>query len=186
MGTLTFTAATNLGATSVTTLQIQRSSYTAFNALGYNDPAVGTFLSTLSTDSTYSHLLNDPVTTAQHDKVIINGALTVSAGARIVLASNGYTPSHGDVFNLLDWTSLTGSFNVGGVADGNGNGLWRTGAETGTDLDLFELGGAFRWDVSLFNSQGIVVVVAPEPSRALLLMLGLLGLMIRRRRKLAA
>jgi autotransporter-associated beta strand protein len=185
MGTLTFTAATNLGATSVTTLQVQRSSYTAFNAVGYNDSAFGSFSAGLTTDTTYSHMLNDPVTTAQHDKVVINGALTVTSGAKITLVNNGYTPTHGDVFNLLDWSTIIGTFNVGGTADGNGNGLFRTGAETGLDLNLFELGGAFRWDVSLFNTAGIVVVVVPEPSRALFLMLGLLGLMMRRRRKVA-
>jgi hypothetical protein len=182
---LTFTAATNLGATSVTTLQVQRSSYTAFNAVGYNDSAFGSFSAGLTTDTTYSHMLNDPVTTAQHDKVVINGALTVTSGAKITLVNNGYTPTHGDVFNLLDWSTIIGTFNVGGTADGNGNGLFRTGAETGLDLNLFELGGAFRWDVSLFNTAGIVVVVVPEPSRALFLMFGLLGLMMRRRRKVA-
>ncbi|MBK8094980.1 MAG: autotransporter-associated beta strand repeat-containing protein [Verrucomicrobiaceae bacterium] len=190
MGTLTFTAAATLGATSVSTLQIQRSSFTASNALGYNDIGYGTWAGNgtatgLVVDSTYSHLINDPVTTAQHDKLIVVGALTVTNGAtKIVLTNNGYTPSHGDVFNLVDWGSITGTFNVGGVADSNGNGLWRTGAETGYDLDLFELGGAFRWDVSLFNTAGIVIVVVPEPSRALLMLLGLLGLALRRRRRL--
>ncbi|MFO1436672.1 MAG: autotransporter-associated beta strand repeat-containing protein [Verrucomicrobiaceae bacterium] len=184
MGTLTFTAATELAATSVTTLQVQRATYTAFNAVGYNDPAFGSFAASLTTDPTYSHMLNDPVTTAQHDKVVVNGALTVTnGGTKITLVNNGYTPTHGDVFNLLDWTTISGSFTVGGTPDGNGNGFFRTGAETGLDLTLFELGGGFRWDVSLFNTAGIVVVVVPEPSRALFLMLGLMGLMMRRRRK---
>jgi fibronectin-binding autotransporter adhesin len=81
---------------------------------------------------------------------------------------------------VLDWVgALTGAFSVGGT-----NGL-RTGAETGTDLDLFELGGNLRWDVSQFNASGFVAVVAvvPEPSRMLLLMLGLAGLLLRRRRR---
>jgi len=183
MGTLTFTAATTLGAASVTTLQVQRSTYTAFNAVGYNDPAFGSFASSLTTDPTFSHLLNDPVTTSQHDKLIVTGGLTASTGAKITLVNNGYNPTHGDVFNLLDWTGIATTFTVGGTVDGNGNGLFRTGAETGFDLELFELGGGFRWDVSLFNTAGILVVVVPEPSRALLLLIGLLGLMMRRRRQ---
>jgi autotransporter-associated beta strand protein len=184
MGTLVFTGVTNLGAASVSTLQIQRASYTAMNALGYDDAGYSTWIGGLTTDTTYSHLLNDPVTTSQHDKIIVSGAaVTVTAGGKIVVSNNGYNPTHGDVFNLLDWVGAGLSLNVGGTAL-NG-GLFRTGAESGLDLDLYELGGGYRWDVSLFNSAGIVVVVVPEPSRALLILLGLLGLMMRRRRKVA-
>jgi fibronectin-binding autotransporter adhesin len=41
-----------------------------------------------------------------------------------------------------------------------------------------------EWDYSaLFSAGTISVIVVPEPSRALLLMLGLLGICVRRRRK---
>jgi hypothetical protein len=43
------------------------------------------------------------------------------------------------------------------------------------------LGVGQSWDTSLFNTHGVIVVV-PEPSRALLLLLGLFGLISRRRR----
>ncbi|MBN8628192.1 MAG: autotransporter-associated beta strand repeat-containing protein, partial [Planctomycetes bacterium] len=63
--------------------------------------------------------------------------------------------------NLIDWTGApTGSWNVGGLSY-NG-GLFRTGAETGTDLDLFQLGGGFLYDVSQFNSTGNIIVVQAE------------------------
>jgi fibronectin-binding autotransporter adhesin len=180
MGTLTFTGNVTLGATSVTTLQVQRASYTAMNAVGYDDVNYASWIAGLSTDATYSHLRTDSVTLFQHDQLIINGQLTVASGAMVSLLSHGYAPTHGDVFRLIDWAGLTGAFNVGGTAF-NG-GLLRTGGETGLDLELPELGGSFRWDVSQFNTMGTVMVVIPEPSRALLLLLGLLGLALRRRR----
>lgn len=184
MGTLVFTAATTFGATSNVTLQAQRASYTITGAVGYDDAAnYGGWLTGISSDLTYSHLLNDPVSTAQHDKIIVanSNLLTIVSGSKVVVTNNGYNPTAGDVFNLLDWTGASLAYNVGGTA--HNGGLLRTGAETGTDLDLFDLGANFRWDVSLFDSQGIIVVVVPEPSRALLLLLGLLGLFARRRRR---
>jgi hypothetical protein len=86
------------------------------------------------------------------------------------------TYAGGDVFNLLDWTSLTNNgFTVNGTQyDGSG--------DTGFDLDLPTLSAGMLWDTSLFLSHGVVFVV-PEPSRALLLLFGLLGLMMRRRRQ---
>lgn len=184
MGTLVFTAATTFGDTSNITLQAQRASYTITGAVGYDDATnYGAWLTGIPSDTTYSHLLNDPVMTGQHDKIIVANAslLTTISGSKVVVSNNGYNPTAGDVFNLIDWTGASLGYNVGGTSF-NG-GLLRTGAETGTDLDLFDLGANFRWDVSLFDSQGIIVVVVPEPSRALLLLLGLLGLFARRRRR---
>jgi autotransporter-associated beta strand protein len=181
MGTLTINGNATLGSTANTFLQVQRSTYTAFNALGYGDANYASWIGGLTSDPTYSHMLNDPVTTSQHDRLTINGTLT--AGGKITLLNNGYNPAHGDVFKLIDWTTLSGTFSVGGTL--LNTGLFRTGAETGLDLDLFELGSGFRWDVSLFNTQGIVVVVVPEPGRALLLLLGLMALFFRRRRHTA-
>lgn len=43
------------------------------------------------------------------------------------------------------------------------------------------LDAGLAWDTSALTRYGVVVVV-PEPSRALFLMFGLLGLMLRRRR----
>ncbi len=181
MGTLTFGAGATFGATSVINLQAQRASYTAMNALGYDNTGYSAWVTGLTTDPIYSHLLNDPVTSAQHDQILVTGGLTIVSGSTIKLVNNGYNPTAGDVFKLLDWNGVDLTYNVGGVSY---NGSWfRTGAETGTDLDLFELGSGFRWDVSLFDSQGIVIVVVPEPGRLLLLMLGLLGLLMRRRRR---
>lgn len=100
-----------------------------------------------------------------HDYVNVGGTLTLTGGGRIVVSTtNSYTPAFGDLFNLLDWTTLnTGTWNLA------------------TDLQLPTLSPGQFWDTSLFNSSGVVIVV-PEPSRALLLLLGLFGLCLRRRR----
>ncbi|MBX7211444.1 MAG: autotransporter-associated beta strand repeat-containing protein [Verrucomicrobiaceae bacterium] len=176
MGTLTFNGNATLQTGSITTLQAQRATY---NHPGFTS---GTgymgWLGAIPGDS-YSNVLSDPVLTTQHDMINVLGALTWSTGAKIVVTNNGYTPSVGDVFDLLDWFSVVGSINVGSQ--------FRTGTETGTDLDLFELGGDYRWDTTLFNSNGILVVtipgVIPEPGRAMLVFGGLLGLFFRRRRR---
>lgn len=175
MGTLTFNGNLTLQTGTTTTLQVQRATYNNGGYIGGNDyPA---WLTGITTDS-YSSALRDPVMTTQHDMINVLGSLTWGGG-KIILSNNGYTPNVGDIFDLIDWVgSVTGSINVGPT--------FRTGTETGTDLDLFELGGNYRWDTSLFNSNGLLVVtipgIIPEPGRMALIFLGLLGLGFRRRR----
>lgn len=156
-GTLLVNGNLVLGGASISTFQAQRASYTAFNVLEIHDAAYSTWNAGHATDPIYSHLLNDPVTTAQHDQLRVAGSLTVNAGGKVVLANNGYNPTAGDIFNLVDWTGAALGLNVGGTAY-NG-GVFRTGAETGTDLDLFQLGYGFLYDVSQFNSTGNIIVV---------------------------
>jgi len=107
-----------------------------------------------------------------YDFLKINGSLSLVSGSAgiVTILDRGYTTAGaqiGDVFKLMDWTgTLSGGF---------------TG--TGSELALPDLSASsLSWDTSAFTSYGILVVV-PEPSRALFLMLGLLGLMIRRRRR---
>ncbi|MEZ0275523.1 MAG: PEP-CTERM sorting domain-containing protein, partial [Roseimicrobium sp.] len=119
-----------------------------------------------------------------HDHLTISGTLTLGTNANgtIRVIDNGYlaNASTGDVFNLLDWSSLSilGSFNPGtGFRDGS------LASETGLDLDLPDLSSkGLYWDVSAFSSNGIAVVV-PEPSRALLFAFALSLVTLRRRRK---
>ena len=105
-----------------------------------------------------------------------SGSMSLGTGAgTITILQNGYnTPTSGDVFNLIDWGSFGGSFNAG------------TGFTSGGSFADFVLpdltASNLAWDTSAFTTYGILVVV-PEPSRALFLMLGLLGLMFHRRRR---
>jgi autotransporter-associated beta strand protein len=114
---------------------------------------------------------------AGHDYINVGGVLTLNQYGRVAVTNLGAgTYAGGDVFNLLDWTSLTNNgFTVNGTQyDGSG--------DTAFDLDLPTLSAGLLWDTSLFISHGVVFVV-PEPSRAMLLLFGLLGLMMRRRRQ---
>jgi autotransporter-associated beta strand protein len=115
---------------------------------------------------------------AGHDYVNIGGVLTLNQYGRVTVSNLGAgSYAGGDVFNLLDWTSLTNnSFSINPITQYDGT------ADSIYDLDLPELTNGNLWDTSLFLSHGVVFVV-PEPSRALLLLFGLLGLMMRRRRQ---
>ncbi|WP_050028715.1 autotransporter-associated beta strand repeat-containing protein [Verrucomicrobium sp. BvORR034] len=178
-GTLTFNGNTKFENATVS-LQIFRASFVDYGLTAYdlnNDGLVDSTYDSrvVGLPSTYSSLLAEPVTPNAHDHLEINGTLTVT-GTKFSIVNTGYSAQIGDVFNLMDWVgTLAGSLNVGDRI--------RVGGETGTDLDLPTLGGGYRWDTSLFASQGILIVTAvPEPGRALLILLGLLMITRRRRR----
>lgn len=110
-----------------------------------------------------------------HDRVDIAGSLTLNnTGGIGVTLNGGYTGVFGDVFNLADWTSLTNN----GFTTGD---RIRLGGEAGVDLALPTLATGLAWDTSLFQSHGVIVVV-PEPTRGVLLLLAGLALVARRRR----
>ncbi|OYW13767.1 MAG: hypothetical protein B7X02_01450, partial [Rhodospirillales bacterium 12-54-5] len=155
----------------------------ATNGADYNDSA--NFLSNLAGGS-FSTYLNSQAefyntqTGGNHDRLDVTGSFTMNAGGRISFTNNGgadYQPVMGDVFNLIDWASVTSNgFDLG--SDGT---FRRAGGLLG-DLELpdLSLSGLF-YDVSLFGNYGIIVVV-PEPGRMTLVLLGLVGLLCRRRR----
>ncbi|MCB1277101.1 autotransporter-associated beta strand repeat-containing protein [Prosthecobacter sp.] len=107
-------------------------------------------------------------TVSLHDHIIVNGGSAPVVNGTIKIDStflNGYTPVFGDIFDLMDWASVssmggTPSFDFTGVVLGDGLAL----------------------NTQLFASNGFIVVV-PEPSKSLLLLFGLLGLFCRRRRR---
>ncbi|MBK8094983.1 MAG: autotransporter-associated beta strand repeat-containing protein [Verrucomicrobiaceae bacterium] len=115
-----------------------------------------------------------------HDLVNISNQLTLTGSSLVSLTFlSGYTPVGGEWFDLLDWGAISATgFDAGGTA--NGGTFTRNGGLLG-DLELPTLSAGLLWDVSLLSTNGILVVV-PEPSRALLMLLGLLGLALRRRR----
>ncbi len=126
-------------------------------------------------------LWNTVPTLGSSDFVNVAGSLTINTSANagtigtVRIIDNGYTPNYGDVFNLIDWVgAMGGTFNAG-TGFTSGGGIFG-------DFDLPTLSGGFAWDTSAFVQYGVVVVV-PEPGRALLMLLGLMALFFRRRRR---
>jgi hypothetical protein len=124
-------------------------------------------------------------TVGQNDFINVAGSLSLGdrsgtgyGTGSVVIRDNGFLASsiaYGQVFNLIDWVNaMSGNFDLG-------MGGYTTGGSLG-DLDLPTLTGGLAWDTSAFTSYGIVVIV-PEPSRALLLMFGLITLLGYRRRR---
>ncbi len=121
--------------------------------------------------------------TLASDKILISGALTLNVNSNIVVNGDTYTATLGDTFVLLDWNTVldTGTTSVFSIGTNN-----RTGANIGNEgnLDLPDLSTyGLTWQILDFSGSGsLTLVVVPEPARALLLLLGILPLCLRRRR----
>lgn len=173
-GNTTYTAGTLL-------LQIKSSS---LNVAGLADSLVSGYdAARLSLTTSYATQLAAAVGIDEYDHIDINGSFDWAAtGSRSVSISleAGYSISAGDVFNLLDWTSVKNplGLNVGDV--------FRAGGELGTELVLPSLGGGLGWDTTYFAQHGILIVTQisniPEPGRAVLVLGGLITVLLRRRR----
>ena len=107
-----------------------------------------------------------------YDSLEVTGTLGLNAGSTIVVElTGGHAPAWGDVYNLLDWSTLNLD------ADGAGGAA----AFTVADLILPTLDNGWFFETGQFISNGIIYVV-PEPGRAALLLLGLLACASRRSR----
>ncbi|MBK8094869.1 MAG: autotransporter-associated beta strand repeat-containing protein [Verrucomicrobiaceae bacterium] len=123
------------------------------------------------------------------DLLSFNGlsAGTLNFNGGLAVTAPGYTPTGVEVFNLLDWTNIssTTTFASRFIAGSYGGYLLGNGDDNlGFDLPDISSSG-YAWDISQFTTNGTIstVFVAPEPSRALLLMLGFAGFVTRRRRQ---
>jgi autotransporter-associated beta strand protein len=121
-----------------------------------------------------------------YDHLDVGGAFSMAslfgASGTITITASTYSPHLGDVFNFVDWGSgpALSAFAVGTRFRSGGAGDAYNGS---SQLILPNLGPNLYFDTSFFQSNGILVVV-PEPSRALLLLAGAGLLAARRRRKL--
>ena len=173
--TLTFTAATSTLTVEdggkiqigITTPTFQATGIFENGVFGGNEATALAFLEGSGSASLGAWNSSTP---GNHDFINLgSGTLSLGTGAgTITVLSNGYGAGEaqvGDVFNLMDWA---------GVAGGSFNAA--------TDFTLPDLTSAsLSWDTSAFTNYGIIVVV-PEPSRAVLLLVGLGGMLLRRRR----
>jgi hypothetical protein len=111
-----------------------------------------------------------PTNTSDHDFIKLTAASsTIDLSGSLKLTTlGGFTLYYGQVFNLFDRGAVStpiANFDV-------------VNHFILADLSLLNL----AWDISAFTTHCIIVVV-PEPSRTLFLMLGLLGIMLRRSRR---
>ena len=112
--------------------------------------------------------LNAPI--SSNDLLVFSGGAVTLSGAtlniRSALPLTAGTWAAGSSWNLIDWSSVSGTFDtVTGLQDLSSHGL--------------------AWDWSQFYSSGTLsVIAAPEPSRALLALSALSLLLLRRRRLL--
>ena len=179
-GKLTFGNAVTLDGTSAGTRLALR-----FGASGVSDLNDAANIQSHLNDNTYMAWILTQASTYEvttggtHDRLSVD-TLNLSSGGQIVVDNSaGYSPQFGDVFNLLDWTTFNkNSFNLGSDANNQ-----RAGGLIG-DLNLPGLASGLTYDLSLFNATGAsgIVVVVPEPSRAVLVILAVVSLTLRRRR----
>lgn len=95
----------------------------------------------------------------QHDILQVTGELELSGELQVALA-DGYTPVAGDLFEILEFDAVSGSFDR---------------------LSLPALGEGLSWNVSGLYDAGELAIV-PEPASALMLVLAGFGLALIRRR----
>lgn len=121
--------------------------------------------------------------TLASDRLNINGSLTLNGNSNILVDGTGYTPTLGDSFVLLDWTTVLDPGTTSTFSTGTS---YRTGANIGNEgnLDLPDLSSyGLGWDILNFSGSGsLTIVVVPEPGRMLLALIGLAALGCRRRR----
>src|SRR5690606_23659487 len=103
--------------------------------------------------STLTMELGGLVPGTEHDKLVVTGLLTLNGGVLDVLFWNGFAPSAGNAFDLLEWGTRNGMF--GSIA-------------------LPALSPGLAWDTShLYVDGSIAVAAVPEPGTYAMMLVGL-------------
>lgn len=178
-GTLTFSPASGVGIYEFASSSGITLSITSATNQGVLDPSFG---GNIVGSPGYQSYIQAITGSGDHDRLVFDGGSgsTLTFSGNITVEDVGFTPTAGQVFNLLDWATLVATnftgFEVGENRDGAGD-----------DFDQFNLpdisNTGYLWDVSQFiNTGSLVIVLIPEPSRALLLVFGMMAILGRRRR----
>ncbi len=116
-----------------------------------NSPGTMTFSSNLTLLGTSKLVLEIGSNGLDYDHLIVEGTLT--KGGTVLVTNLGYTFVGGEVFNFIDATNWSGSFNL---------------------LSLPSLSGGMTWYTDAFETEGLLSVIAiPEPSAILAVGAGL-------------
>lgn len=112
--------------------------------------------------------------------IVGTGTNTLMFNGDLQVTADSFTPSGPMTFNLIDWSGLSASptfasrYTFTGLLIGNG--------DEASGLDLPDLSGTgYFWDISNLVING-TILLAPEPSRVMLLGMSLGLLFLRRRR----
>ncbi|MEX2172637.1 MAG: PEP-CTERM sorting domain-containing protein [Pirellulales bacterium] len=110
---------------------------------GTFDPGLSATISTVgnlafSPTSTLIMELGGTTPGSGYDQIQASGTLGLE-GTLAVTLINGFNPAAGNVFNLFDWTGVTGTFDA---------------------VNLPSLGGSLAWDTSQLYTSGLLSVVA--------------------------
>ena len=105
------------------------------------------------------------------DTLLWGGTLALGSNVKLRVnnPNNMTTFAEGDSWKVLDWTTFGGSA--------------PTGTFEASMLELPSLTGLLAWDTSMLYTAGTLgIIQVPEPSRAVLMLGGLVAIVIRRRR----
>lgn len=115
------------------------------------------------------------------DVLNITGDITLNSSSNILVSGSGYTATVGDSFTLIDWN---GALNQNSFSTGTNLRTGNNAAGNEGNLDLPDISGIGFWDISNFSGSGAltITVVVPEPARGMLLLIGGMLLIVRRRK----